>query len=192
MSDSLTLTREWARMLFDDLQTDASRVNVLRALADFAFDGKSPDGLSEDEKRVTEPIIRTIKTRRRNERAYAKKRMIHTLEPHDSCAFEGKPHDSYAPHDSCASAYNNTSCNKEYLDLKRNKKNAPTREEVLLYAEELGCPDKAQSFMDFYDTNGWTCSNGRVIADWRAAFRYWISGKRTKKTDKPKRDYSGI
>lgn len=194
MPDYLTLSREWMKLL-GKLPTETARWNVLAAAANYAFDGKEPRGLSDEEKAAYKTIRRTIKTRRRNERSYAKKRMNHTFlslkrmnhaVAYESCDSEVKRM-NHAVVDSLP-------YQDKDLNLKTHTKGAPAREEVQKYSEEVGRPDEADRFFDYYESNGWTCSNGQPLVDWRAAFRYWINGKgkRTKKPEKPKRDYTGI
>lgn len=207
MAESLTLTRDWLD-LFDGLPDDASRVRLLRAVAGYALDGLEPEDLTALEMEVYKTIRRTIKTRKRNDRAY-KNRMNHTQKPHESYAFEVKPHESYAKNRMNHTLENPSSNQHRNTDIspfsvskdthsptgenapKKKVFRPPTLEEVAAYCRERNNNVDPQAFFDHYTANGWKVGRN-PMKDFKAAIRYWERSEYGKKTEKPKRDYSGI
>lgn len=207
MAESLTLTRDWLDM-FDGLPDDASRVRLLRAVAGYAFDGLEPEDLTAVEMAVYKTIRRTIKTRKRNDRAY-KNRMNHTQKPHESYAFEVKPHESYAKNRMNHTLENPSSNQHRNTDIspfsvskdthsptgenapKKKVFRPPTLEEVAAYCWERNNNVDPQAFFDHYTANGWKVGRN-PMKDFKAAIRYWERSEYGKKPEKPKRDYSGI
>lgn len=191
MPDSLTLSREWMKLL-GKLPTETARWNVLAAAANYAFDGKEPRGLSDEEKAVFRTMKAKICHRRRTLKYLAKRQILTHASNFD--ATSSKTSNLDAPSNLDASRTINNPYQDKDLNLKTHTKGAPAREEVQKYSEEVGRPDEADRFFDYYESNGWTCSNGQPLVDWMAAFRYWINGKgkRTKKPEKLKRDYTGL
>lgn len=50
----------------------------------------------------------------------------------------------------------------------------PHRQEVHLYASELGMPAKeADKFFDYFESNGWRVGGRSPMKDWKAALRNW-------------------
>jgi len=77
-------------------------------------------------------------------------------------------------------------------DKSKEKFTKPTVEQVKEYAIEKSFKrliDEPQSFIDFYDTNGWVQGrSGKLVKDWKACIRTWIRGDKQGKTSKPKWD----
>ena len=46
-------------------------------------------------------------------------------------------------------------------------------ESALALFTELGRPDQAQEFMDYYDSNGWKVGRN-PMKDWKASARKWV------------------
>lgn len=74
-------------------------------------------------------------------------------------------------------------------NIKREKGNnnhqsfiAPTVEEVRAYCEERGSfLIDPQSFVDYYETRGWSLKGGQKIRDWKACIRTWENKERERK-----------
>lgn len=209
MPDYLTLSREWVRMLFDHLTTDAARVNVLRALADFAFDGIEPNGLSADEKNLFRVFRSIILERERSRRRYVKKRENLTFLP---CESHGESHALTSKHEKSvrisrsenltSNQYMNTvitpfSVSKDTHSPTGEKGTArrvfrpPTLEEVAAYCRERGNNVDPEAFMAHYDAVGWRVGRN-PMKDFKAAVRYWEQSGFNAKPEKPKRDYTGL
>lgn len=209
MAESLTLTRDWLDM-FDGLPDDASRVRLLRAVAGYAFDGLEPEDLTAVEMAVYKTIRRTVKTRKRNDRAY-KNRMNHAKKPHESYAFEVKPHESYAKNrmnhavkNPVSNQYRNTVYTPLSLDKSKEVSptgenstarrvfRPPTVEEVAAYCRERNNGIDPQAVIDFYESKGWMIGKNKM-KDWKAAVRTWERRRHEESQNrKPIRDYSGI
>ena len=62
----------------------------------------------------------------------------------------------------------------------------PTVEEVAAYCRERGNTIDAQTFVDYYETNGWTIGKGgKKMQDWKAAVRTWENRRRTEEAARP-------
>ena len=83
----------------------------------------------------------------------------------------------------------NEQCSKnvtlEIRDKRLRDKNMlfvpPTTEEVTAYCNERQNKVDAERFVNYYEAQGWLLSNGRKMADWKAAVRRWE--QRDKKGD---------
>lgn len=58
---------------------------------------------------------------------------------------------------------------------KRTRFTPPTVDEVSSYAREKGLNMNAQSFCDYYASNGWKVGGKAPMQDWKAAARNWAS-----------------
>ena len=58
-------------------------------------------------------------------------------------------------------------------DRAKDKARPKDAAEVTAYAKSIGYDLDAGRFMDFYEAQGWKQSNGRPLADWKAAVRIW-------------------
>lgn len=56
----------------------------------------------------------------------------------------------------------------------------PTVEDVRAYRDEIGSRVDADKFVDYYTANGWQIK-GKLMKDWKAAFRIWDSKERAPK-----------
>lgn len=73
---------------------------------------------------------------------------------------------------------------REAKPRKRFKK--PSVEEVAEYCRERGNAIDAQTFVDYYETNGWTIGKGgKKMQDWKAAVRTWENRRRTEEAARP-------
>ena len=68
----------------------------------------------------------------------------------------------------------------------RKKFQKPTVEEVAEYCHERGNAIDAQTFCDYYETNGWTIGKGgKKMQDWKAAVRTWENRRRAEEAARP-------
>jgi hypothetical protein len=76
-------------------------------------------------------------------------------------------------------------------DKKRFTK--PTKEDLLLYAEEIGFQIDPDRFLDYYDSKGWLIGKA-PMKDWRAAVRTWkknnFQDKGQGKTSRQAKEYN--
>jgi len=63
-------------------------------------------------------------------------------------------------------------------------------DECLDYFTELGMPDQAQPFMDWYDQTGWKLKGGNKIKDWKATARTWARRQRQQKNAQQQRGFN--
>ena len=73
----------------------------------------------------------------------------------------------------------------------------PSVDDVRAYCQERKNNVDAQSFIDFYTTNGWVQGKGKPIKDWKACIRTWeknnrrsVSNSKDKFTQFEQRDYN--
>lgn len=66
---------------------------------------------------------------------------------------------------------NNNTSKKEIYKEKRFRK--PTLEEVKEYCLERNNSVDAETFIDYYEANGWVQGKGKPIKDWKACVRTW-------------------
>lgn len=73
------------------------------------------------------------------------------------------------------------------LEAKPRKRfRKPSVEEVAEYCRERGNAIDAQTFVDYYETNGWTIGKGgKKMQDWKAAVRTWENRRRTEEATRP-------
>lgn len=75
---------------------------------------------------------------------------------------------------------------KEYIEekpAKRQRFTPPTLEEVKAYCSERNNGIDPQTFIDYYESNGWMVGKGKM-KDWKATVRTW---ENRRKNDPPKR-----
>lgn len=73
---------------------------------------------------------------------------------------------------------------REAKPRKRFRK--PSVEEVAEYCHERGNAIDAQTFCDYYETNGWTIGKGgKKMQDWKAAVRTWENRRREEERTRP-------
>jgi hypothetical protein len=196
-------------MLFDGLPDDASRVRLLRAVAGYAFDGLEPEDLTAVEMAVYKTIRRTVSNRKRSERKYAKKQDNLPRKAVESTALTSKVVEStakngriYRPSIPSSNQHRNTDITPYSVSKdthsptggnnpKKTVFRPPTLEEVEAYCRERNNNVDPHAFFDHYSANGWRVGRN-PMKDFKAAIRYWERSEYGKKTDKPKRDYSGI
>ena len=66
----------------------------------------------------------------------------------------------------------------------------PTFDEVKAYCDERHNSIDPQSFIDYYEAQGWVLKNGRKMVDWKAAVRNWENRRKEEaKASKPKEGY---
>lgn len=72
---------------------------------------------------------------------------------------------------------------REGMYKKENiKRKKPTLEEITAYCLERNDDIDPQSFLDYYDANGWVQGKGRKpIVDWKAAIRTWEKNRRAER-----------
>lgn len=58
----------------------------------------------------------------------------------------------------------------------------PTVEDVKAYRDEIGSKVDANKFVDYYTANGWQIK-GKLMKDWKAAFRIWDAKEKPKEKD---------
>lgn len=58
----------------------------------------------------------------------------------------------------------------------------PTVEDVKAYRDEIGSRVDANKFVDYYTANGWQIK-GKLMKDWKAAFRIWDAKEKPKEKD---------
>ena len=208
MPDSVTITREWFELL-EGLPTVQSRWNVLYAVAGFAFDGRVPDGLDALEKSVFMNIKPKIQNRKRVAHCYAKRKkkplesaldsalesnaktLESTLESNGEL-FSSNQHinNTFKPSSSLS---NDKVCfPHDGKTKKRSVFKVPTLEDVEAYCRSRRNAVNPQQFMAHYEANGWMVGKNKM-KDWQAAVRYWEQKMyQDRKSERQKRDYSGI
>lgn len=62
--------------------------------------------------------------------------------------------------------------------------------ECVEYFMELGMPDQAQPFMDWYDQTGWKLKGGNKIKDWKATARNWARRQRQQNNAQQQRGFN--
>lgn len=68
----------------------------------------------------------------------------------------------------------------------RKRFRKPTVDEVAEYCRERGNTIDAQTFVDYYETNGWTIGKGgKKMQNWKAAVRTWENRRRTEEAARP-------
>lgn len=66
----------------------------------------------------------------------------------------------------------------------------PAEDEVRAYCLERNNGIDPQSFIDYYEAQGWLLKNGRKMVDWKAAVRNWENRRKEEvKSAKPKEGY---
>lgn len=82
--------------------------------------------------------------------------------------------------------YNNNKLNNNKLNNKEYKKGfiKPTLEEVEAYKKERNLTLDAQSFIDYYESNGWKVGRNSM-KDWKATARRWSRSNTPGDTNKP-------
>ena len=82
--------------------------------------------------------------------------------------------------------YNNNKLNNNKLNNKEYKKGfiKPTLEEVEAYKKEHNLTLDAQSFIDYYESNGWKVGRNSM-KDWKATARRWSRSNTPGDTNKP-------
>ena len=55
----------------------------------------------------------------------------------------------------------------------------PSRDEAVAYFGANSLKGDPDAFLDFYESQGWVKSNGRPVADWKAAARMWHRKQRS-------------
>lgn len=78
--------------------------------------------------------------------------------------------------------HNSTEEKKEDSVVVRKRTTPPHFDDVRAYFAELGAPNEAQRYMDFYTANGWKVGRN-PMKDWKAAARNWTRNQ-SKYTDK--------
>lgn len=208
MPDSVTITREWMELL-EGLPTVQSRWNVLYAVAGFAFDGRVPDDLDALEKSVFMNIKPKIQNRKRVAHCYAK-RKTKPLESALESALESNAKTLESTLESngeflssnqhiditnkpSSSVSNDTVCFPHDGETKkRSVFKVPTLEEVEAYCRSRRNAVNAKEFHAFYESKGWFVGKQKM-KDWQAAVRYWEQRMyQDRKSERQKRDYSGI
>lgn len=63
-------------------------------------------------------------------------------------------------------------------------------EECIEYFTELGMPDQANGFMDWYEQTGWKVKGGNKIKDWKATARNWVRRQRQHKNAQQQRGFN--
>jgi hypothetical protein len=63
-------------------------------------------------------------------------------------------------------------------------------EECIAYFTELGMPDQANGFMDWYEQTGWKVKGGNKIKDWKATARNWVRRQRQQKNAQQQRGFN--
>ena len=215
MPDTVTLTREWFTML-EELPDDSFR-RVLYAVANYAFDGTAPDGLSPMEKCMFNSIKPKLMRARQNARYYSNKSKASTESDTESDTeldtesvglplFNIKEVNSNLDNN-LNNNINNISLGKGYKGEtsgklaepppKRKIFVPPTLEEVTAYCLERFNGVDPESFLSFYQSKDWFIGKNKM-KDWKAAVRTWERARKNQPTtttyrnQRPVRDYSGI
>jgi len=208
MPDTVTLTREWFSML-KELPDDSFR-RVLYAVANYAFDGTAPDGLSPMEKCMFNSIKPKLMRARQNARYYSNKSKASTesdteLDTELDTESVGLPLFNIKEVNSSTRKSNiidNTKALKEnYIKESHPPKRKifvpPTLEEVTAYCLERFNSVDPESFISFYQSKDWFIGKNKM-KDWKAAVRTWERARKNQPTtttyrnQRPVRDYSGI
>ena len=205
MPDSVTITREWVELL-DGIADDGEFRKTLRAVLQFALDGKEPDGLSEIGKCVFMTIRRGIMERNRKRNYIAKRRKetstvpstvpstldaenVYSRRSDDLLDLSSNQHIDTINTPSCKSK--DLLCSPKGEEKKKFA--PPTLDDVIEYCKQRRNAVDAEQFHAFYSANNWMVGHGNKMKDWKAAVRYWERSmymRRKKLTET--RDYSGI
>lgn len=213
MPESLTLTRDWLDMFDGLLPDDTSRMNVLRAVAAFAFDGKLPENLTKVENGVFSLIRPAILKRERDRRHYRKASDSDGIASDSASDSDGLTSKEAKTSDSASDSDGISETSNQYrntvytpLSLDKSKEvspmgenstarrvfRPPTVEEVAAYCRERNNGIDPQAVIDFYESKGWMIGKNKM-KDWKAAVRTWERRRHEESQNrKPIRDYSGI
>lgn len=80
------------------------------------------------------------------------------------------------------------------ISLKENPKKSakrfvkPSLEEVRAYCIERGNSVNPESFINYYESNGWIVGGKAPMKDWKASVRYWETNPRTIAKPNPRKD----
>lgn len=80
------------------------------------------------------------------------------------------------------------------ISLKENPKTSskrfvkPSLEEVRAYCAERGNRVNPESFINYYESNGWLVSGKAHMKDWKASVRYWEANQKTSSKTDPRKD----
>lgn len=67
----------------------------------------------------------------------------------------------------------NANTNTQLAIMNKRESKPSSNESALALFTELGRPDQAQEFMDYYDSNGWKVGRN-PMKDWKATARRWV------------------
>ena len=146
------------------LLPERERQKVNTALLDYFFEGKEPEGLSDQGSKVFEGcrgrINASVRGRENIEKRYSGGSTLPTKKP--STYGTDRERDRDIDRDI------------ENNGAKRRKFSPPSIEEISEYltSAELDSVDPGR-FYDYYEQQGWKLSNGNQMKDWKAAARNW-------------------
>ena len=218
MSDAVTIPRQWFEDLLAVCTEDRFKLQVLKAVFDYAADGTEDDTLIGDEKELFIRMKRTIQHRKRQTRLYTKRKAT----PSESDAVKTSESDAGSETDASTSTPSESDAVKtsesdarfskdltNNQELYNNIKGGirgesesvpespkrkifvpPTLEEVAAYCRERNNNVDPEQFISFYQSKNWMIGKNRM-KDFRAAVRTWEKYQRST-NNRPKRDYSGI
>ena len=213
MPDTVTLTREWFTML-EELPDDSFR-RVLYAVANYAFDGTAPDGLSAMEKCMFGIIKPKLMRARQNARYYSNKSKAST-ESATELDTESDTESVGLPLFNIKEVNSNTRKNYTMDNAKTLKENIiikekspekppqkrkvftpPTLDEVADYCRERNNGIDPENFIAFYSSKNWFIGKNKM-ANWKMAVITWEKARHNQppttpcRNTRPVRDYSGI
>lgn len=170
------------------LLPERERQKVNTALLDYFFEGKEPEGLSDQGSKVFEGcrgrINASVRGRENIEKRYSGGS---TLPTKKHSTYHSKPPSTYGSKSDSTLPTKKPSTygtdrerdrdidrDKENKDAKRKKFSPPSIEEISEYltSAELDSVDPGR-FYDYYEQQGWKLSNGNQMKDWKAAARNW-------------------
>ena len=170
------------------LLPERERQKVNTALLDYFFEGKEPEGLSDQGSKVFEGcrgrINASVRGRENIEKRYSGGSTLPTKKP---STYHSKPPSTYGSKSDSTlptkkpSTYGTDRERDRDIDrdienngAKRRKFSPPSIEEISEYltSAELDSVDPGR-FYDYYEQQGWKLSNGNQMKDWKAAARNW-------------------
>lgn len=174
------------------LLPERERQKVNTALLDYFFEGKEPDGLSEQGSKVFEGcrgrINASVRGRENIEKrylsdstyptkptsTYGSKSTTKSPSTYGSKSDSTYPTKTHSTYGTDRERDRDIERDKENNGAKRRKFSPPSIEEISEYltSAELDSVDPGR-FYDYYEQQGWKLSNGNQMKDWKAAARNW-------------------